>query len=53
VGRPLAIGAVGAGAEGVRLTLDQMRNELKVAMILTGCAELRDVGPGVLWSPRC
>jgi 4-hydroxymandelate oxidase len=53
VGRPLAIGAVGAGAEGVRLTLEQMRNELKVAMILTGCGEAGGVGPGVLWSPGC
>ncbi|MDP3046440.1 MAG: alpha-hydroxy-acid oxidizing protein [Chloroflexota bacterium] len=53
VGRPLAIGAVGAGAEGVRLTLEQMCNELKVAMILTGCGEVSDAGPGVLWSPGC
>lgn len=50
VGRPLAIGAVGAGAEGVRLTLEQIRNELTVAMILTGCADIAAVGPGVLWS---
>jgi 4-hydroxymandelate oxidase len=51
VGRPLAIGAVGAGAEGVRLTLEQMRGELKVAMILTGCAGVGDAGADVLWSP--
>ncbi len=30
VGRPLATGAIGAGADGVRLILEQMRNELKV-----------------------
>ena len=51
VGRPLAIGAIGDGAEGVRLTLDQLRNELKVAMILTGCATVADIGPNVLWRP--
>jgi 4-hydroxymandelate oxidase len=51
VGRPLAIAAVGAGVDGVRLALDQIRNELKVAMILTGCATLGDAGTGVIWSP--
>jgi 4-hydroxymandelate oxidase len=49
VGRPLTIGAFGAGAAGVRLTLEQMRNELKVAMIFTGCASVSDIGEGVLW----
>ncbi len=53
VGRPLAIGAVGAGAEGVRLTLEQIHKELTVAMILTGCADIAAVGPGVLWSAVC
>ncbi len=51
VGRPLAIGAIGGGAEGVRLTLDQIRGELKVAMILTGCASVTEIGPGALWQP--
>jgi 4-hydroxymandelate oxidase len=51
VGRPLAIGAIGGGAEGVRLTLEQIRNELKVAMILTGCASVAEIGPRVLWQP--
>jgi 4-hydroxymandelate oxidase len=49
VGRPLAIGAIGAGAEGVRLTLEQMRNELKVAMIYTGCSRVCEIEEGVLW----
>ena len=51
VGRPLAIGAMGGGAEGVRLTLDQLRGELKVAMILTGCSTVVDIGPQVIWHP--
>jgi 4-hydroxymandelate oxidase len=49
VGRPLAIGAIGAGADGVRLTLEQMRNELKVAMIYTGCAGVSEIGEEALW----
>ena len=49
VGRPLAIGALGAGTDGVRLTLEQICNELKVAMIYTGCASVSEIGEGVLW----
>ena len=49
VGRPLAVGAIGAGADGVRLILEQMRNELKVAMIYTGCASVGEIGEGALW----
>jgi isopentenyl diphosphate isomerase/L-lactate dehydrogenase-like FMN-dependent dehydrogenase len=51
VGRPVAIGAIGGGAEGVCVTLDQFRNELKVAMILTGCASVAEIGPQALWQP--
>ena len=49
VGRPLAIGAFGAGAAGVHMTLEQMCNELKVAMIFTGCAGVGEIEEGVLW----
>ena len=49
VGRPLPVGAIGAGAESVRLILEQMRNELKVAMIYTGCASVGEIGEEALW----
>ncbi|MGI6128994.1 MAG: alpha-hydroxy-acid oxidizing protein [bacterium] len=49
VGRPLLQAAVGAGAEGVKLALEQMTTELKVAMILTGTRSVKDVSPRVLW----
>ncbi len=49
VGRPLAVGAIGAGADGVQLILEQMRNELKVAMIYTGCASVGEIGESMLW----
>lgn len=52
VGRPLAIGAIGAGAEGVRLTLEQLHNELKSAMVFTGCAHLGEIGAEVLWKGK-
>ncbi|MDI6710190.1 MAG: alpha-hydroxy-acid oxidizing protein [Thermoanaerobacterales bacterium] len=49
VGRPLVIGAFGGGADGVRLILEKMTAELKQAMILTGCRNLAEVGPRVLY----
>jgi 4-hydroxymandelate oxidase len=49
VGRPLAVAAVGGGAEGVRLQLEEYAKQLHVAMMLTGCASLSEVGRKVLW----
>ncbi|HHV78411.1 MAG TPA: alpha-hydroxy-acid oxidizing protein [Firmicutes bacterium] len=49
VGRPLAIAAAGGGQEGVRLQLEEYRNQLRVAMVLTGCARVSDVDSSVLW----
>ncbi|ACX52202.1 FMN-dependent alpha-hydroxy acid dehydrogenase [Ammonifex degensii KC4] len=48
VGRPIVIGAFGGGAEGVKLVLEQMTEELRQAMILTGCSSLRDASPRIL-----
>lgn len=48
VGRPLVVGAVGGGAEGVALLLDAMRAELTAAMILTGTADVSHVDPAIL-----
>jgi NAD(P)H-dependent flavin oxidoreductase YrpB (nitropropane dioxygenase family) len=50
VGRPLTIGAFGGGREGVRCVLTQIQSELETAMILTGCASTRDIGPRVITS---
>lgn len=43
VGRPIITGAVGGKVEGVQLILDNMKNELYKAMILTGCSEIEDI----------
>lgn len=48
IGRPLIIAAYGGGAEGISLTINTMTNELKQAMILTGCATLEDINMDVL-----
>ena len=48
IGRPLVIAAYGGGAEGVALVIRRMTNELKQAMVLTGCATLSDITKDVL-----
>ncbi|WP_258358804.1 alpha-hydroxy-acid oxidizing protein [Moorella sulfitireducens] len=50
VGRPLAIAAIGGGAAGVRLQLEALADDLAVAMRLTGCGDLGDIGPELLRS---
>ena len=51
IGRPLAVGAFGGGAEGVTFLLEKMRAELAAAMLLTGTPSVRDVSPDIL-TPR-
>lgn len=48
VGRPMIIGAFGGGAEGVKFFLDKMTNELKQAMILTGCESINAIKSQVI-----
>ena len=52
VGRPVAVAAIGGGAAGVRLLLEQMAAELKAAMLLTGCAGLAQIGSDVVRKER-
>ncbi len=48
VGRPVLRGAVGGGAVGVAMVLNKLRDELVVAMVLTGTADVKRVGRKVL-----
>jgi 4-hydroxymandelate oxidase len=52
VGRPIITGAFGGGADGVKLILETLANELKQAMILTGCEDLSQITPDVLYNPN-
>jgi 4-hydroxymandelate oxidase len=49
VGRPLIIAAVAGGAEGVTAVLDQYADQLRSAMILTGCASLDEIDESILF----
>ncbi len=50
VGRPVAIAAIGGGGEGVSLLYREFCDELKRAMLLTGCADLSSIKPSVIRS---
>ena len=50
VGRPVLHGLASAGAAGVAHVLRLLRDELEIAMALSGCRTLDDA-PGVLWAP--
>ncbi|MFA4902612.1 MAG: alpha-hydroxy-acid oxidizing protein [Desulfobaccales bacterium] len=49
VGRPLVIGVMGGGREGVALLLNKMKSELIQAMLLTGAADVKNVPRAILY----
>ena len=52
VGRPIIYGLAHAGAAGVAHVLRLLRDELEIAMALTGCATLAQVTPALLQRPH-
>jgi 4-hydroxymandelate oxidase len=51
IGRPVVWGLASAGAMGVAHVLRLLRDELEIAMTLTGCATLSDAEPALLLLP--
>lgn len=49
IGRPVCWGAFGGGAEGVQLMVDTYTDQLRQAMLLTGCKQLSDIGDAVVY----
>jgi 4-hydroxymandelate oxidase len=49
VGRPYVFALAVAGPAGVAHAVQMLRGEFEVAMALTGCRTLRDIGPSTLW----
>ncbi|KRQ87354.1 L-lactate dehydrogenase [cytochrome] [Caloramator mitchellensis] len=50
IGRPFVTASFGGGAEGVRLYVDKIANELKSAMILTGCNDLKSINESIIFN---
>lgn len=48
IGRPFVTASFGGGTEGVKAYVDKIANELKVAMILTGCKDVKSIDKRVI-----
>jgi L-lactate dehydrogenase (cytochrome) len=48
IGRPWVFGLAAAGEQGVSHVLSLIEAEMKVAMALTGCTRISDIGPHIL-----
>lgn len=49
IGRPCLYGLAIAGEEGIARVIDILRNELMIAMALTGCNSIAQIDRSVLW----
>jgi len=49
VGRPVAIGAVGEGKDGVVFIFQTMIEEFKKAMVMTGCGSVSDIDSKIIF----
>lgn len=49
VGRPVIVGAIGGGAEGVKMVIDRLAAELQAAMVLTGTSDVKCVSSRVIY----
>jgi len=43
IGRPFAVGVMGAGKEGIKVYLNKIKKEFKKIMLLTGCYSITDI----------
>lgn len=48
IGRPFVTASFGGGIDGVKTYVDKIANELKSAMILTGCKSIEDIDERVI-----
>jgi 4-hydroxymandelate oxidase len=49
IGRPCVYGLAVAGGAGVAHVLSLLRAEFEMAMALTGCASVAEIGPAAIW----
>ncbi|SEF70354.1 FMN-dependent dehydrogenase, includes L-lactate dehydrogenase and type II isopentenyl diphosphate isomerase [Caloramator fervidus] len=50
IGRPFVVASFGGGAEGVKLYIDKIADELKSAMILTGCKDIKSIDSKIIYN---
>ncbi len=48
IGRPMAVGAFGGGAEGVALLLRELQGQLRDAMMMAGVSSIADISSEIV-----
>jgi 4-hydroxymandelate oxidase len=49
IGRPFVTASFGGQREGVKLYIETIKNDLKSAMVLTGCKSIKDISNNILF----
>lgn len=49
IGRPFVTASFGGQREGVKTYIDNLKSELKSAMILTGCSNIKNINPRIIY----
>lgn len=49
IGRPFVPSAFGGGRQGVKMYIDRITDELKAAMILTGCKDIKSIDSNIIY----
>ena len=50
IGRPFVTASFGGKTDGVKTYVENIKNELKSTMILTGCQSIRDIDSKVIYN---
>ncbi|GAA0747978.1 alpha-hydroxy-acid oxidizing protein [Clostridium oceanicum] len=50
IGRPFVTASFGGEREGVKLYVEKLKSELKSAMVLTGCKDIKDIDRKVIYN---
>lgn len=49
IGRPFVTASFGGQREGVKMYVDKLKDDLKAAMILTGCKDIKDIDGRIIY----
>ena len=49
IGRPFVTASFGGQREGVKMYVDKLKDDLKTAMILTGCKDIKDIDGRIIY----
>jgi len=53
IGRPILWGLAVDGEEGVKVVLGLLKEELRIAMALSGCPTISSINSNLIFKPQC